>query len=164
MRRPVTIAGLLVLFSLSVAAAQVNEPPLPPNLKIVPPGAGVSPQLAQLSGIWEGAWEYRAPAGGGQRMLFPMDAVGRGLKVAIVAINPPKVEAIYATGGSASMPGKFFRVRDASVSGDNIVLKWGPPGKNRTLTLRPSGNLGVAHATLKFEHVAQVLHATLRKR
>jgi hypothetical protein len=30
--------------------------------------------------------------------------------------------------------------------------------------LRPSGNLGVAHATLKFEHVAQVLHATLRKR
>jgi hypothetical protein len=164
MRRPIIIAGILVLLSLSVAVAQVNEPPLPPNLKIMAPGAGVSPRLAQLSGIWEGAWEYRAPAGGGRLKLFSMDAVGRGLKIAIIAINPPNVEAIYATGGSESMPGKFFRVRDASVSGDDIVLKWGQSGKNKTLTLRPSGNPGVAHATLKFEHVPQVLNATLRKK
>jgi len=164
MRRPVIITGILVLLSLSVAVAQVNEPPLPPDLKIMPPGAGVSPRLAQLSGIWAGAWEYRAPAGGGHLRLFPMDAVGRGLKIAIVAINPPKVEAIYATGGSDKMPAKFFRVRDASVSGDDIVLKWGQSGNNKTLTLRPSGSPGVAHATLQFEHVAQVLQATLRKK
>jgi hypothetical protein len=168
MRRPVIIAVVLVLLCLSVAVAQVNEPPLPPNLKIMPPGAGVSPHLAQLSGIWEGAWEYRAPAGGGRLKLFTMDtavdAMGRGLKIAIIAINPPNVEAIYATGGSESMPGKFFRVRDASVSGDDIILKWGQPGKNKTLTLHPSGNPGVAHATLKFEHSAHVLHVTLRKK
>jgi hypothetical protein len=164
MRNAIILAGILVFLCLSVAAAQVNEPPLPPNLKIMPPGAGVSPRLAQLSGIWSGAWEYRGPAGGGRLKLFAMDAVGRGVKIAIIAINPPNVEAIYATGGSESMPGKFFRVREASVAGDDIVLKWGPPGKNKTLTLRPSGHPGVAQATLKFEHVAQVLHATLRKK
>jgi hypothetical protein len=164
MRRPVIIAGILVLLCLSVAVAQVNEPPLPPNLKITPQGAGVSPRLAQLSGIWEGAWEFRAPAGGGRLKLFSMDAVGRGVKIAIVAINPPNVEAIYATGGPDKMPGKSFRVGDASVSGDDIVLKFGQPGKERTVTLRSSGNPGVAHATLKFENVSQVLHATLRKK
>jgi hypothetical protein len=163
-RKPGIIAATLVLLCFSMAAAQGNEPSLPPNLKIIPPGAGVSPRLAQLSGIWEGAWEYRAPAGGGRLKLFPMDVVGRGLKIAIIAINPPNVEAIYSTGGSERMPGKFFRVRDASVSGDDIVLKWGPPGEEKTLTLRPSGSPGVAQATLKFEHVARVLQATLRKK
>jgi hypothetical protein len=164
MKKPLIIAVVLVFLCFSLALAQVNEPPLPPNLKITPPVAGVSPKLAQLSGIWEGAWEFRAPAGGGRLKLFGMDTVGRGLKIAIVAITPPTVEAIYATGGSESMPGKFFRVREASVSGNDIILKWGPPGKNKTLTLSPSGSTGVAQATLKFEHVAQVLHATLRKK
>jgi hypothetical protein len=163
-RKSMVIAGILVFLCLFAALAQGDEPPLPPNLKITPPGAGVSPRLAQLSGIWEGAWEFRAPAGGGRLKLFSMDAVGREVRIAIIGINPPNVEAIYATGGSESMPAKFFKVRDGSVSGDDIVLKWGQPGKNKTLTLRPSGNPGVAHATMKFEHVAQVLHATLRKK
>lgn len=164
MRKPFIIAVVLVFLCFSVAVAQVNEPPLPPNLKITPPGAGVSSRLAQLSGIWEGAWEYRAPAGGGRLKLFSMDAVGRGFKIAIIAISPPNVEAIYSMGGAGNNPPKWFRVREASVTGDDIVLKWGQPGKMKTLTLRPSGNPGKAHATLKFEHVAEVLHATVRKK
>jgi hypothetical protein len=73
------IIGLLVILCLSVAVAQVDEPPLPPNLKIIPPGAGVSPRLAQLSGVWEGTWDFKAPQGGGGiRKLFPMDIMGRG--------------------------------------------------------------------------------------
>jgi hypothetical protein len=164
MRKPFIFAGILVFLCLSVAVAQVNEPPLPPNLKIVPPAAGISPKLAQLSGIWEGAWEYRAPAGGGRLKYVNIETVGRGLKIAIVAINPPKVEAIYATGGSDTMPGKFFRVRDASVSGNDIVLKWGEPGKGKTVTLSPSGNPGLANATLQYESKAQVQKATLRKK
>jgi hypothetical protein len=72
--------------------------------------------------------------------------------------------AIYSLGGSPGTPGKWFRVRDASVSGDSIILKWGKPGRKKTVTLRPSGNPGVAHATLQAETVAHVLNASLRKK
>jgi hypothetical protein len=164
MRKPALFAGTLVFLWLAVAGAQVNEPPLPPNLKIVPPGAGVAPRLAQLSGIWEGAWDYNAPAGGGSLRLFPMDAIGRGLKIAVLEINPPQVEAIYSFGGSPTNPGKSFRVAEASIAGDAIVLKWGQPGKKKTVTLQSTGNPGVANATLQLESNAQVLKATLRKK
>ena len=164
MRKPFIIAVVLAFLGLSVALAQVNEPPLPPNLKIVPPAAGISPKLAQLSGIWEGAWDYNAPAGGGLKRLYHMDVFGRGVKIAILEINPPKVEAIYSTSGSSQKPAKWFRVADASVSGDAIILKWGQPGKRKTVTLRPSGNPGLAHATYEFEKMANVQKATLRKK
>jgi len=164
MRKPIIVSGLLVFFCFSMAVAQVNEPPLPPNLKIIPPGAGVPPRLAQLSGVWEGAWDFNAPPGGGSRHLFPMDILGRSVKIAIVNITPPKVVAIFSTGGSPSNPGKWFRVSDASVSGDSIVLRWGLPGKKKTLTLSPSGGPGVANATLQTEEVAHILRATLRKK
>jgi len=160
----VVIIGVLVFWGLSVAVAQVTDPPLPANLKIIPPGAGVSPRLAQLSGIWEGSWNYEAPPGGGLRKLFPMDMMGRGVRIAIVEITPPKVEAIYSLGGSPDRPGRWFGVRDASVSGDSIILKWGKPGRKKTVTLRPSGNPGVAHGTLQTETVAHVLKASLRKK
>jgi hypothetical protein len=164
MRKTLVLTGILVFLWLAGAVAQVNEPPLPPNLKIVPPAAGVSPKLAQLSGIWEGAWEYRAPAGGGTRKLFPMDVMGRGVKIAVVEINPPKVEAIYSSGGSPTNPGKSFRVADASIAGEAIVLKWGQPGRQKTATLHAAGNPGMANATLQFENNAQVPKATLRKK
>lgn len=164
MRKAVVLTAVLVFLWLGLAAAQANEPSLPPNLKIVPPGAGVSPKLAQLSGIWEGAWEYNAPPGGGTRKLFPMDVMGRGVKIAVIAITPPKVEAVYATGGSPTNPGKSFRVAEASIAGDAIVLKWGQPGKQKTATLQAAGNPGMANATLQFEGNAQVLKAILRKK
>ena len=91
------IALFLVGFCESGAWAQPAEPSLPDHLKIEPPAAGVSPRLAQLSGIWEGTWDYLAPLGGGGRQKsFRMDEVGRGVKIAIVKITPPNVEAIYA--------------------------------------------------------------------
>jgi len=93
-----------------------------------------------------------------------MDITGRGLKIAIVAINPPRVAAIYSYGGSSGQPGKFFRVRNASVAGDSIILKWGKPGENRTLTLRPTGNPQEAEATLDAEGAPQALKAKLRKK
>lgn len=158
------LAVILAYAALSGALAQSPEPSLPANLKIEPPAAGVSPRLAQLSGIWEGAWDYVAPPGGGGKMLFQMDIIGRGLKIAIVAISPPTVEAIYSGGGDKDRPGKWFRVRNASVSGDSIILRWGPPGGQKTLTLRPSDNPGVAHATLESEGAPRPLKATLRKK
>ncbi|MEJ2070369.1 MAG: hypothetical protein P8X65_06035 [Syntrophobacterales bacterium] len=164
MRKPIIIAAILVFLCLSLAVAQVHEPPLPANLKIRPPAAGVSPRLSQLSGVWEGSWDFKFPPGGGGQKLFPMDITGRGLKIAIVAINPPRVKAIYSYGGSTDKPGKWFRVRNASVSGDNIVLTWGKPGEKRTLTLRPSGTPTTANATLELESTAKVLKATLRKK
>jgi hypothetical protein len=165
MRKTFVFVAILVFLCLSLAVAQVHEPPLPSNLEIKPPAAGVSPRLAQLSGIWEGSWDYE-PGGtpGGGMMLFPLDVTGWGLKIAILEINPPRVNAIYSFGGSTDKPGKSFRVRDASVSGDTIVLRWGKPGKKRTLTLSPSDNPNVANATMKFEHGAKVLKATLRKK
>jgi len=164
MRRFAIITGILVLISLSVAVAQINEPPLPPNLKIIPPGAEVPPRLAQLSGIWEGAWNFEAPSGGGSRHLFQMDIMGRGFKIAVINITPPKVQAIFSSGGSPQNPGKWFLVRDGSVSQDSIVLKWGQPGKARTLTLTPSGTPGVAQASLQAEDFAHILKSTARKK
>lgn len=165
MRKPIIIATILIFLCLSLAVAQVQEPPLPTNLKIRPPAAGVSPRLAQLSGVWEGSWDYE-PGGtpGGGMMVFPMDVTGWGLKIAIVAINPPRVKAIYSYGGSGDKPGKWFRVRNASVAGDNIVLIWGKPGEKRTLTLSPSGSPTTAKASMELEGKARVLKATLRKK
>lgn len=164
MRKPIVIAAILVFLCLSMAVAQVQEPPLPANLKIRPPAAGVSPQLAQLSGIWEGSWDYKAAGGpGGFMMVLPMDVTGRGLKIAIMEIKPPRVGAIYSYGGSTDKPGKWFRVRNASVSGDNIVLQWGKPGEKRTVNLRPSSPT-TANATLELEGSGKVLNATLRKK
>lgn len=165
MIKPVLLTGILVFLCISVAIAQVHEPPLPPNLQIRPPAAGVSPRLAQLSGVWEGSWDYE-PGGtpGGGHTLFPMDVTGWGLKIAIVAINPPRVKAIYSYGGSSDQPGKWFRVRSASVSGDNIVLTWGKSGEKRTVTLSPSSSPTTANATLELGGKAKVLKATLRKK
>lgn len=159
------ITGLLVILCLAVAAAQVNEPPLPPDLKIIPPGAGVSPRLAQLSGVWEGTWDFKAPLGGGGRLkTFPMDIMGRGVKIAIVEIKPPKVQAVYAFSGTPQKPGNWFRIKDASISGDSIVLKWGQPGRIKTVTLSPSGTPGEARATLQAETVDHALNAAMRKK
>jgi len=146
--------GFLCLF----AAAQE----LPADLRIVPPGAGVSPRLAQLSGIWEGAWEY-SPKGPGAKNFVPLDVIGWGVKIAILEINPPKAKALYATSGSPGNPGKCFQVEDAAVSGDAIMLKFGQAGEKKTVTLSPSGNPGVAHATMQSERAALVHKATLRK-
>ena len=165
MRKPIVIAAILVFLCLSMAVAQVHEPPLPANLKITPPAGGVSPQLARLSGVWEGSWDYETGTGpGGGMMVFPMDITGRGVKIAIVDIKPPRVKAIYSFGGSTDKPGKWFRVRNASVSGDNIILKWGKPGEQRTVTLRPSASPTTANATLELEGAAKVLKATLQKK
>lgn len=158
------LALFLVFFCLSGALAQPPAPSLPGNLKIEPPAAGVSPRLAQLSGVWEGMWDYKPKGAGGGHAVGPMDAAGRGLKIAIVKITPPNVAAIYAFGGSAEKPGKSFRIRDASVAGDTIVLRWGKPGKKRTLTLSPTGNPKMADAKLQFEGGAKVLKAKLRKK
>jgi len=152
------IAVFLLGFGLSGAWAQPSAPTLPDNLKIESPKAGISARLAQLSGIWEGSWEYKAPPGGGGQKLFPMDIIGREVKIAIVKINPPNVQAIYAS------PGKTFQVREASVAGDTIVLRWGRPGKKRTLTLSPTGNPQVTEAKLEFEGISQTVKAKLRKK
>ena len=138
--------------------AQAPEPTLPDDLKIEPPSAGVSPRLAQLSGIWEGSWEYESRPGGGGQKLFSMDVMGRGVKIAIVKIAPPEVKAIYAR------PGKSFQVREVSVAGDTIVLRFGKPGAKRTLTLSPTDNPQVADAKLVFEEKGRPLKATLRKK
>lgn len=152
------LAVILVCSGLSGAWAQHPEPSLPPNLQIEPPAAGVSPRLAQLSGIWEGSWDYVPGPGGGGHMLFPMDAIGRELKIAIVKIAPPNVKAIYAG------PGKSFPVREASVAGDTIVLRWGKPGEKKTLTLSPTGNTQVAEAKMEIEGKGKALTAKLRKK
>ena len=156
MRRIAMLTGILVFLCLSAAVAQE----LAPDLKIVPPAAGVPPRLAQLSGIWEGAWESSISG----KTVVPMDAIGWGIKVAIVEITPPKVEAFYATSGSPGNPGKSFRVRDASIAGEAIVLKWGQPGEEKTITLTPSGKPGVAQATMETEGKTRVYKATLRKK
>ncbi len=165
MRKTFILAVVLVFLCLSLAVAQVNEPPLPPDLKIIPPGSGVSPRLAQLSGIWEGTWDFKAPLGGGGRLkTFPMDIMGRGVKIAIVEIKPPKIQAVYAFSGTPQKPGQWFWIKDASISGDSIVLKWGQPGRIKTVTLSPSGTPGEARATLQAETVDHALNAVLRKK
>jgi len=153
------LAVTVICSVLSGAVAQPPEPSLPPNLKIEPPLAGVSPRLAQLSGIWEGVWTYdREMKPGGTMKLYDQDATGWGLKIAILEINPPNVKAIFAR------PEKFFQVREASVAGDSIVLKWGKPGKKRTLTLSPTSNPKVAEAKLEREGKDRVLKAKLQKK
>jgi len=152
------LAVILVYSVLSGALAQPPEPSLPANLKIEPPAAGVSPRLAQLSGIWEGSWDYVVPPGGGGQRLFPMDVIGRELRIAIVRITPPNVKAIYAR------PGRSFQVSEASVAGDTIVLRWGQPGEKKTLTLSPTGDPKVAEAKLEIEGRAKALTAKLRKK
>jgi hypothetical protein len=165
MRKIVLLAGLALLLGISLAVAQIHDPPLPPNLPIKPPPAGVSSRLAQLSGVWEGTWDIQTAGGpGGGQQLFPMDVTGRSMKIAILGINPPRVKAIYSYGGSTDQPGKWFLVRNASVSGDSIILKWGKPGEKRTLTLRPSGSPTTANATLELEKSGQVLQASLQKK
>ncbi len=164
MRRAAIFTGMVVFLFISMAAAQIHEPPLPPNLPIKPPAAGVSSRLAQLSGVWEGTWDLQTAGGpGGGQQLFPMDVTGRSMKIAILGINPPRVKAIYSYGGSTDQPGKWFRVRNASVSGDSIILRWGKPGETRTLNLQPSGSPTTANANLELERSGQVLKATLRK-
>lgn len=152
------IAIFLVGFCLSGAMAQPSEPTLPDGLKIESPPAGISPRLAQLSGIWEGSWEYESRPGGGGQKLFSMDVMGRGVKIAIAKINPPNVQAVYAS------PGKTFQVREASVAGDTIVLRFGKPGAKRTLTLSPTDNPQVADAKLEYEEMGRTLKAKLRKK
>jgi len=153
------IAIFLVGFCLSGAMAQAPEPTLPDDLKIEAPSAGVSPRLAQLSGIWEGTWDYSGPtAGGGGQKLLPLDIIGRGVKIAIVKINPPNVQAVYAS------PQKTFQVREVAVAGDSIVLRFGKPGAKRTLTLSPTDNPRVADAKLEFEGIRQTVKAKLRKK
>ena len=161
MRKPgvLALALLLVLFCLSGTLAQPPEPSLPPNLQIQPPAAGVSPRLAQLSGIWEGVWTFeREMKPGGTMKLYKKDVTGWGLKIAILEINPPNVKAIYAR------PGKSIQVREALVAGDTIVLRWGKPGGKNTLTLSPTGNPKVAEAKWEREGKDRVLKAKLQKK
>jgi hypothetical protein len=156
------LAVIVICSVLYGALAQPPEPSLPANLKIESPEAGVSPRLAQLSGIWEGAWEYKPPVlgggGAGGHRLFPIDVIGYGVKIAIIKISPPNVKAIYAR------PGKSFQVRGEAVAVDTIVLRWGKPGEKRTLTLIPTANPKVADAKLEIEGKTMVLTAKLRKK
>uniref|UniRef100_A0A7V4G9G8 Uncharacterized protein n=1 Tax=Desulfobacca acetoxidans TaxID=60893 RepID=A0A7V4G9G8_9BACT len=164
MTRILIVVGMLALLGLSLYPAPAQGPPLPPGARIVPPAAGVPPRLAQLSGVWEGAWEFDFPAGGGGKQLFAMDVLGREVKIAVLEISPSRINALCAMGGTPENPLRWFRVREASVAGDGIVLKWGMPGKQKTLTLRPTGNPTVAQATLDLENAPKPIKATLRKK
>jgi hypothetical protein len=162
--RILMVVGILAFLGFSLNPVPAQGPDLPPGAKIVPPAAGVSPRLAQLSGVWEGAWEFDFPAGGGGKKLYAMEVLGREVKIAVLEIAPSRVNALCAMGGTPENPLRWFQVREASVAGDAMVLKWGMSGEQKTLTLRPTGNPGVAQATLDLEKAPRPFKATLRKK
>lgn len=81
------------------ASVQLNplsvSPPLPTNMKIIPPNANLPLEISKFSGIWEGTWCFR-PHGGAAR------DTRRAILVVEEIISPESVRVIYSWGPTSS--------------------------------------------------------------
>lgn len=57
-----TLTYVVLALMLAGCAAQAATIPGPPEVKITPPAAGLAPEVAAFSGIWEGAWDGTLPS------------------------------------------------------------------------------------------------------
>lgn len=152
MKKLTALVFLALVFAVSMALAQwyegpsefTNEPPLPQDLTIQPPGAAVPAQLAKFSGIWDGSWSN-----------------GQCVTIAIERIAPPTVVAIYAIGAVRTTKGIWHKIK-GTVTGDKIFLRWGRKDSVRTVTLQATGDPREIKAT--FERETRSMEARLRKR
>ena len=94
--------------------------PLPDDLKIEPPGPGISPSIARLSGAWQG----------GLAICIPY----RSTTVVVEKLSLEGVTAVYSWGESKAVAPGWLRVI-GSVQGDRIVLKFGQPPHDSTMYL-----------------------------
>ncbi len=119
---------LYCLFALALfGCATVNpDPPLPDNIRIVPPQSAPA-DAAVFSGQWVGQWD-----------------IGRNSKLVVEEIDYPKVVAIYSVGAyraNASdngMPG-WNRLK-GEISNGFLILKTNS-GATITYKLQPDGTL-----------------------
>jgi hypothetical protein len=136
----VVCVGIILLVVLSGCATSQSTgnwrtyPPLPADMKIQPPPAGLPENIAALSGAWAGQW-------GGAGASIPCTIV-------IERITPQEVSAIYSAGDFTRDPDPpgWRRVK-GTVDGDKIVLRWEvgeqpDPRRDRvTMTLQKKGSV-----------------------
>jgi hypothetical protein len=101
--------------------------PLPDDLKIEPPGPGVSPSVARLSGVWQGELAPACPY--------------RPTTVVVEKLGLDGVTAVYSWGETADYSWGYERVVPGwrrvtgTIQGDRIVLKLGEPPHDSTMYL-----------------------------
>jgi hypothetical protein len=94
--------------------------PLPDDLKIEPPGPGISPSIARLSGAWQGEMAICVPY--------------RSITVVVEKLGPQGVTAVYSWGEYGNdVPG--WRRVTGTVQGETTVLKFGQPPHDSTMYL-----------------------------
>lgn len=100
--------------------------PMPPDLRIVPPGLDVDPALARFSGAWgNGAWGGILPTA-----------------LAVERVDPDGVAAVvYAIGGCLQFGMEADWRRQSARIADGMLRLDGPPGITTTFALGPDGTL-----------------------
>ncbi len=94
--------------------------PLPDDLKMEPPGPGISPSIARLSGAWQGDLAICLPY--------------RSTTVIVEKLGLEGVMAVYSWGEyKGAVPG--WRRVTGTIQGDRIVLKFGQPPHDSTMYL-----------------------------
>ena len=116
-------ASLILALGLAGSGGTVDRralTPLPDDVKIEPPGPGVSPSVARLSGAWQGELAICIPY--------------RPTTVVVEKLGPEGVTAVYSWGEyERAVPG--WRRVTGTVQGDRIVLKFGLPPHDSTMYL-----------------------------
>jgi hypothetical protein len=98
MQKLIRVSVLVMLWasiSMQSASGQLNplavSPPLPADMKIIPPNSNLPPEISKFSGIWEGTWCFRPHLG-------PARDVQRAILVIEEIVSPENVRLIYTWG------------------------------------------------------------------
>ncbi len=144
-----TTATTDVSAEVSSGASLPSGVPLPPDLKIVPPGPEIDPVLACFSSIWKGVWSVRAEA---EPYIYIIEHV-----LVVEELRRSDARVVYAWGRIFAFKPGWARNMAAFIDGE---LKLVIPSHNAIVTYRmnPNGTIS-AHR----EEPGAVSTATLVK-
>ncbi len=115
MNKKAWVLTILAIFCLSACATTESArkaPPLPNDISIIPPAAGLAKELAVFSGKWTGTWNYG------------MDSI-----LIVEEIGSSWAKVVYSIGDVPrfNVSAKYFRFTCKVTPGPNPKLEWMPP-------------------------------------
>jgi len=127
-------ACLILLLGLAVSAETADwrtVTPLPDDLKIEPPGPGVPPSVARLSGVWQGELACCLPGQPTTLVVEKLTLEGVTTLYSWGEYGEYKFRAVC--GHKGAVPG--WQRGTGTIQGDSIVLKFGEPPHDSTMYL-----------------------------
>jgi hypothetical protein len=160
------LGGSLALVGVGAVAARDSSQSLPPcalpvpfpgDVRIVAPAADLSPELAALSGVWEGnLGENVNPSIGTSSTIFSVPAI----RVAVEQISQERARIVFGVGDLAGRPGSWSAGVTPLQPGGRIEF-----GTTNRVTLTPGGDrqalaASIASGSLRFGTVMTRCYAS----